>query len=445
MTERADLRTEGVPSVAAARRTFYLLTITRWVPTGFVVGLFVLWALDIGLSTAEALTQMAVIGVVVALLELPTSGFTDAFGRRPVYLAAAAVQVASAVAYLVAEGPVSYLLAGVLMGAFRALESGPLEAWFVDAVHVHEPGADVDQPLARAASLVGASMASTSLLAGLLVWWHPFAARSPLELPMILFAVTALGHLLAVALLMREVPHLHADAATDDLVVDDDPGESAWARALRSARATPSVIRSGLRLLRASAALRGVILAGALTSVVMVVQESLMPIRLTELLGDDLGRSGAWMGPVAALGWGAFALGAAGYGRLARRLGVARTAMLGRALHCLGALAMGLMLGPVALVGAYLLTYGLFGSGAMNRALMHREASADNRATVLSLESMVTFFAFALASPALGILAERTSTATAMVVAAVVGLAALPAYLPALRAERSRPLPRGAA
>ena len=99
----------------------------------------------------------------------------------------------------------------------------------------------------------------------------------------------------------------------------------------------------------------------------------------------------------------------------------------------------------MALVAAYLLTYGLFGSGGLHRALMHREASADNRATVLSLESMVTFFAFALASPALGILAEWTSTATAMVVAAVVGLAALPAYLPALRAERSRPLPRGAA
>ena len=389
-------------------RVYYVLTFTRWFPTGFVVGLFVLWALDLGLGTAQAMSALAAIGLVVALLELPTSGFTDVFGRRPVYVAAAVVQIAAAAAYLTASSWGTYLLAGALMGVFRALESGPLEAWFVDAVHERTPGADVDQPLARASSIIGASMAASSLLSGGLVAWHPMEGRSALELPMALFAVLTVGHLVAVLALMREVPHLHTDAATPDLAeAVEQTSAGPLGRALASAKAAPAVVVSGLRLVATSAVLRGLVLASGLTSVVMVVQET-------------------------------FSLGAVAAGRVSRRIGVARTALLGRAAHCVGALVMGVVLGPVALVAAYLLTYGVFGSGVMHRALLHREASASNRATVLSIDSMVSFFAFAVVSPSLGLLAERTSTQAAVVTAALVGLVALVGYLPALRAERVR-------
>lgn len=419
-------------------RVYYVLTFTRWFPTGFVVGLFVLWALDLGLGTAQAMSALAAIGLVVALLELPTSGFTDVFGRRPVYVAAAVVQIAAAAAYLTASSWGTYLLAGALMGVFRALESGPLEAWFVDAVHERTPGADVDQPLARAGSIIGASMAASSLLSGGLVAWHPMEGRSALELPMALFAVLTVGHLVAVLALMREVPHLHTDAATPDLAeAVEETSAGPLGRALASAKAAPAVVVSGLRLVATSAVLRGLVLASGLTSVVMVVQETFMPIRLAELVGG-LDTAGALMGPVAAVGWGAFSLGAVAAGRVSRRIGVGRTALLGRAAHCVGALVMGVVLGPVALVAAYLLTYGVFGSGVMHRALLHREASASNRATVLSIDSMVSFFAFAVVSPSLGLLAERTSTQAAVVTAALVGLVALVGYLPALRAERVR-------
>ena len=54
-----------------------------------------------------------------------------------------------------------------------------------------------------------------------------------------------------------------------------------------------------------------------------VVQETFMPIRLAELVGG-LDTAGALMGPVAAVGWGAFSLGAVASGRVSRRIGVAR-------------------------------------------------------------------------------------------------------------------------
>ena len=142
-------------SPRAAERRFYLLTTTRWLPVGFVVGIFILVQTGRGLSIAQAATVGSVMGITCFLLELPTSGFADAVGRRPVYLTAAVINVVAITAYAVAQSFWAFVVAGALMGAFRALDSGPLEAWFVDTVHETTPGVDVDRPLSRAGSILG--------------------------------------------------------------------------------------------------------------------------------------------------------------------------------------------------------------------------------------------------------------------------------------------------
>ena len=143
------------------------------------------------------------------------------------------------------------------------------------------------------------------------------------------------------------------------------------------------------------------------------------------------------MGPVAAAGWAVFAVGAALGGWSSRRIGVARTAIVARILNGLGAVVMGLVAGPAALIAAYGVTYLLHGSaGPMHSALLHREAQARNRATVLSMNSMVASVAFGLAAPLLGLLAERTSTQVAMVGAGAFSIAGAWFYRHALRAER---------
>jgi predicted MFS family arabinose efflux permease len=105
---------------------------------------------------------------------------------------------------------------------------------------------------------------------------------------------------------------------------------------------------------------------------------------------------------------------------------------------------MGLVAGPAALIAAYGVTYLLHGAaGPAHSALLHREARASNRATVLSINSMVASAAFGIAAPLLGLLAERTSTQVAMVTAGAVSILGALFYLPARRAEKARP--RGAA
>jgi MFS family permease len=408
---------------AAAYRVFLVLTVTRWFPVGFVVGIFILIQTGRGLSIAQALTAAAVSGFVCFALELPTSGFADAFGRRPVYLAAAVLNVAAGFAYLFAQSFWQFVGAAALMGAFRALDSGPLEAWFVDTVHQESPGADVDQELSRSGTALGAALAVGALLSGALIWWHPVKTLPAIDAAVAVFALLNVVHLVATMVLLRERPRPAA-------------GPVGPSRAWASVREAPAVITGGLRLLTTNRVLLGIIVAEICWSIGMVAFESLLPLRLEELLGSAQA-AGALVGPVAAVGWAVFALGTWLAGRASKRWGVARAAMLGRGLNALGVVIMGLSLTPVQLVATYLFTYAMHGlNGPPHSALLHREAEARNRSTILSINSMFAFLAFGIAGPLAGLLADRASIALTMLTVGLLSSLGVAAYRPARDAER---------
>lgn len=448
-----------------ARQVFLLLTLTRWFPVGLVVTVTTLLPIERGLSVPQALTALALTGFVVFALELPTAGLADSLGRRPMLVAAAVLQVAAAALFLTAQTFWAFALAAAVTGIFRALDSGPLESWFVDTVHATDPGADVDRPLAAQSTVLGVSIAAGALVSGGLVWWHPLDAWSSLVLPYAVYAALSVVHLVTVVVLVRETPRTAAHAAGADAAGDvagatadagtAGPGATpalppapssgtqgaqgsrgVAARVLDSARQAPGVIRDGLRLARDNRVLRWLLLVEVFWSVGMVVFETFQPIRLAELVGGTQAAA-AISGPVAAAGWAVFAGGAALTGLATPRLGVARTAILARVLNGLGAVWMGLALGPVGLVAAYLVTYGLHGAcGPAYQALLHREAASRNRTTVLSMASMVGFAAYSLGAPALGWAAELLSTQVAMVIAGVFSTVGALCFLPALRRER---------
>ncbi|WP_454850684.1 MFS transporter [Promicromonospora soli] len=437
---------------ARARQVFLLLTLTRWFPVGMIVTVTTLLPLERGLSVPEALTALAVTGFTVFVLELPTSGLADALGRKPLLIAAGVLQVAAAVLFLTAQSFWAFALAAAVTGMFRALDSGPLEAWFVDTVHATTPAADVDRPLAAHSTVLGASIAAGALVSGGLVWWHPFDAWSALTLPYAVYAALSVVHLVAVTLLVRETPRVPAPVVAG--AVTDGAGAAGpgvgqppvptsgsgrtrvGSRALESARRTPGVIRDGLRLARDNRVLRWLLLVEVFWSTGMVVYETFQPIRLSELLGGTAAGA-AVAGPAAAAGWAVFAGGAALSGLATPRIGVARTAILARVLNGLGAVWMGLALGPVGLVAAYLVTYGLHGAnGPAYQALLHREAESRNRSTVLSMASMLSFAAFSLAAPVLGWTAGVLSTPMAMVIGGAFSTLGAVCFLPALRRER---------
>ncbi|WP_207233820.1 hypothetical protein [Janibacter limosus] len=266
--------------------------------------------------------------------------------------------------------------------------SGPLEAWYVDTVHASRPGADVDQDLSRSTSILGLAIAGGALVSGGLVAWHPVSSYSALWLPVVICLALSVVHLIAVVVLMRE-PTTHLDS-------------TGWSRAAESAKATPGVIGSGLRLLWHNPVLRGLVLLECFWSTAMIASEALTPVRMAELLGSEE-RAGVVMGPLAAGAWAVFAVGAWLCGKSSARWGVARAAILARVVHSVLTIGMALAMGPVGLVVAHLLVYT------------------------------------ALTMPLAGLLAQSVSTPAAMAAAGAFGLGGVWCLLPALRAERSRP------
>ncbi len=124
----------------SAQRRYLALIALRWLPVGLLMPVFVLLPLSRGLSLTEIGLVFAVQGLVVLVLELPTGGLSDSIGRRPVLLLASVVSLTSLVLFYLAQSVEVFVAAMVLQGIYRALDSGPLEAWYVDATLAAAPG-----------------------------------------------------------------------------------------------------------------------------------------------------------------------------------------------------------------------------------------------------------------------------------------------------------------
>lgn len=413
-------------TVRSAERRLLLLSATRWLPVGLVFGLTTLLPLQRGLSLAEVGVILSVQGFVVLGLELPTGGVADTWGRRPTLVLAALVGVASSILFLTAHSFVAFFLAVALQGVFRALDSGPLEAWYVDTAQAGDPHVPVERALSRAATVVGVAIAGGALVSGGLVAWHPLAGVSALILPYVVATTLQVVHAALTSALVREPRRRRAERGSGRVLHS----------AAVSLRAVPAVVLDGLQTLRRAPVLRSLVLVEVFWSVGMIAFETFNPARLAELVGGE-DRAGAIYGPAAAAAWALFAVGSWLAGMTSSRIGVGWTALLARVLNGAFVVTMGLAAGPVGLIGAYWLAYLAHGAaGPVHSTLLHRQATATNRATVLSMNSMVSGACYSLGLLVLGPFAEHTSVATAMVVAGAFSLIGAVLYLPAIRAER---------
>jgi predicted MFS family arabinose efflux permease len=373
------------------------------------------------LSLVEIGLVGSVQGIVILVLELPTGGLSDSLGRRPTLLLAYVFALAGLATLYIADSAGGFVLATTLTAVFRALDSGPLEAWYVDATHAVDPEARIESGLAAGSSVLSLAIAAGALLSGALVALDPLPAVETLALPVLVALGFAIVNLVAVALLLSETrPSLGFRAIAT------------------SVRAVPAVVREGVLLMRRSRVLAAVIGVELFWGFAIIAFETLFPLRLGEVVGSTT-EAAALMGPASSAAWFAASLGAAFIAVVSRRTGVARAAIAMRILQGLTIIAMGLFAGVVGLITAYLACYLTHGaSNPMHSTLLHREVDASHRTTVLSLNSMVFHPAAAIGAIVLTAIATETSLSTAMIVAGIACAAAAPLYLPAWRQERAR-------
>ncbi len=360
--------------VRSATRRYVGLTALRWLPVGLSAPVTVLLASARGLSPADIGVVVAVYSVVVLVLELPTGGLADALGHRPVLVLAGLLTTAGLLLLAVADSTALFALAWALKGVGRALDSGPLEAWYVDAVHAADADADVTPGLSRAGAADGAGLCLGAVLGGLLPLLADGTGDAVLVLPVLLAAALSLVSVAAVAVLVVPVGTPRGSGVT----------------ALRAGvRAVPAVVRDTARLVVRDRLLRRVLAVSLLVGAVLTTLELLGPLHVADLTGSRT-EGAAVFGVVMAVSYAAAGLGAL-LAPAVRRLARGSVAGATAGLAVLGALAVAAvaLAGPLAL-GSLFAVFHVANAAAwpLWKQVLHGQVGAGQRATALSASSL---------------------------------------------------------
>ncbi len=355
-------------TIEAIRRRYLVMLALRWLPVGLIAPLLVL-LITRDLSLAQAGPLLAAYGVTTALLELPTGGLADVIGRRPVLMISSVAAGVLLVLLGVMSSFIGLLAAMVAGGVARALDSGPLESWFVDRSLAIDPDVDLRAGLSLGGTVDGAALAIGSIVGGIV----PAVFDGRLVISVWIALVLQVVHLGAVFFLM------------DEQRIPDGSG-------LAQAFATvPGAVRDGLHLAARQRPLRGLLLGAATIGVALVAVESLWQPRFVALL-EAPDTATAFLGVLLAIAFAGSAAGAALAPRLARVV-----ERLTPSVAMVGQMASGAVLAALALVtwvpAAAVLFVGFYltlgATAPVRDELMHQRASPERRTTLLSTESLV--------------------------------------------------------
>jgi MFS family permease len=422
-------------SAADPTRRYALLSFLQWLPIGLMMVPMVLLLLERGFSLAEIAVLGGVSAGTVAVLELPTGGLADVVGRRPVLVASALAHAAALLLLGLTAGLALLLVSAVLRGVSRALSTGPLEAWYVDTVRAVRPETDDTAHLTSGLAR-GEMAASVALGVGALVGG---------VLPVIMQGVAAPMPALAVPIVLAAAVEGVRVACTVGLPDISRPTGSA----MRALRGVPATVASGVRLASRDRVVLRLLLVAATTGVALAVLELVTPAWLDRLVGDSE-RAALGYAVLVTVGFGADALGAAAAPAARRRLSTpamtSAVATAGAVAAAVGLAAATLLTGLEAVLLAGVAYVGFFvGLGAAGPPLgelLHGQVRSAERATVLSVQSLVLQLAGAAGALLAGALTAQYGAWVGFGVAAVALGAAVRLLLRMRRGDAAPPAAR---
>jgi MFS family permease len=386
------------------RRRFLVMLALRWFQAGLQVPVLILLLRARGLDLTSVGVVFAVYGLTTAVFELPTGGLADVLGRRQVLIAAALLFVVESLAFGLGQEFAVLVAAAALGGLGRALDSGPLEAWFVDSVHQAANGLDLEADLARAKAVEAAALGLGALAGGGLVAVVALPTRDAtvvdLSVPFLVSAGICLG---MVAAIFRWV---------------HEPTRGQRPSLGGVARGVPATIWSGLRLAVGRGPLRRITILMGTMGVALSTVELLAPASLARILGGEDAAAGPYAVAVT-VGFFGSAAGSSKASAVARMLGSpSRGIMAARVLGACALLSVATSSFAVAAV-AILAFYALNGiARPLISDILHRSVSSSQRATILSVESLTLQLSGVVAALAIGAVAQHISLGAAFAIGA---------------------------
>ncbi|HJS48725.1 MAG TPA: MFS transporter [Gaiellaceae bacterium] len=368
-------------------------------------GVNTLFLLDAGLSFFEVFVANAAFSAGMVIFEIPTGVIADTLGRRVSFLLSVAVLGATTLMYVglaqVEAGVVAYAAVSVGMGLGFTFYSGAMEAWLVDALAATGYRGVLDRVFARGQQVTGIAMLVGTIGGGLL-------GQVDLALPYLVRSALLAAVFVVAFVTMHDLGFTPRKVTAAEL-----PGEVA-----RNARAG---VRFGwgqrpLRLLMLASLVQG----GFLMWAFYASQPYLL-----ELLESDA----VW---IAGLVTAAVAMSTIAGNQVvdfASRYCGRRTTLLlaAAAVESTAAVVLGLTATFwVALVALLLVAASVGVTSPVRSAYLHQIVPTEQRATVVSFDSMVSNAGGVGGQIGLGAIGEARSVGAAFVAGGVVTAAALP-------------------
>jgi MFS family permease len=387
------------------RRTYYTLVLLTTLSASLIWGINTLFLLDAGLTNLEAFAANAFFTAGMVAFEVPTGVVADLRGRRLSFLLGALTLSASTVLYVLLwwwQAPFwAWAVVSVALGLGFTFFSGAMEAWLVDALSATGHEGPLDAVFGRAQAVEGAAMLAGSVLGGVV------AQATNLGLPFVVRAVLLLATFAVAFVLMH------------DLGFTPRRGE-------RTTREMRRLFHASLQHGLGRPAVRWVMLTSPFIAGVGIYAFYAMQPYLLELYGDP--DAYAVAGLAAAIVAGAQMVGGMLAGRV-RDLFARRTTLLLIATTAgTAALLLAGLVPSFLVVVAALVLWALTAAVAMpvRRTYLNALIPSEQRATVLSFDSLLGSSGGVVIQPALGRVADVSGYAATFTASAAVHAAALP-------------------
>jgi len=185
-------------------QTIYLYLISgNTLATSFIWGINTIFLLDAGLSNFEAFLANAFFTAGQVIFEIPTGIIADTFGRRVSYLLGALTLAISTFLYLFMweiNGPFwGWAVSSILLGLGYTFFSGATEAWLVDALKATNFKGHLEGVFAKGQIVGGVAMLAGSIAGGFI------AQYSNLGVPYILRSLILLVNFATAFFLMKDL------------------------------------------------------------------------------------------------------------------------------------------------------------------------------------------------------------------------------------------------
>ncbi|MCB1246966.1 MAG: MFS transporter [Acidimicrobiia bacterium] len=386
-------------------RTYLTLTTLSTLAASFIWGVNTLFLLDAGLSNTEAFAANAAFTAGQVLFEVPTGVVADVKGRKLSYLLGAATLFLSTLLYLymwqVAAPFWAWAVASAFIGLGFTFFSGAVEAWLVDALGATGFDGELDPVFAKAQVAGGVSMLVGSVAGGFI------AQATNLGVPYIVRCVFLLLTFGVAWFLMHDLGFTPAKSTGP-------------IREVR--RVFNASIDNGWR----KRPVRWIMLSAPFTTGVMIYAFYAMQPYLLELHGDPNAYGIA--GLAASIAAGAQIVGGLSV-PIARKVFRYRTHALIAAVAISAAtlVGIGLTTSLVMAIGLVVL-WGLVFAAAMpmRQAYLNGLIASEQRATVLSFDSLMGSAGGVVVQPALGRSADLWGYSASYVIAGGIQLFAAP-------------------